>query len=264
MKTAAIYILLLLFVYLSPLPCFAQSNLDLIDGFSLEIRAENNSFPVWFIFVGITEETAGSEKIRASEQLLSKSNLSCSLPLWRRETSSLGVFFQKATFTRITGQTLQFYQDYTDSTFLPVEKYYDLGGDFINYSLLGTYASHRWNNDPLALSLRGALFTCYNYQQVNAIGQGWIKRRISGSKYYEIFGDYKEERIDTDHPWGWGVSLSWATSLEKDDLSLSLSLQNLPGWIYLPKLTQENGKVDSKKDSIGPLPIEGFCFRSAS
>jgi hypothetical protein len=256
MKALLINLLVILFLCLDHTPCLAGLNLK-SDGFRLEIIKDNNLFPVWFSFEDIMEELAEDKDCNFPEEILSRGKIFCLLPFWQGETINFGATFQKAGIIQVTGQTLQFYHDYNNPAFLPIKKYYDLGGNSINYSLFGTYVSKRWCNDLFMMVMRGDFFTCYDYLKIDCLGQGWIRRKINGSKYYEIFGEYKKEWPDENY-WGWGLGLNYDLFLEKNGLNINLHLLNLPGIIYFPKFYQENGKVDTKEDSIGPIPISGF------
>ncbi|HBT15592.1 MAG TPA: hypothetical protein DEB05_01390 [Firmicutes bacterium] len=258
MKAIATNLLLLFLFCFSLAPCLARTDPGRTDKFHLEIQGENNLFPMGFTLKEIGEELSEGEKISISRDFLSKNSIFLSLPLWKRETLSLGFTFRKADFIQVTGQTLRFYQDYNNPTFSPVKKNYDLAGSNIDYSLLGTYVATRWYGDSLLIALRGDIFTCYDYLKINMAGQGLIKKKINGSKDYEVYGCYRREWSDAENPWGWGLGLSWELCFKQNGLDLYLNLLNLPGWVYFPKLLQENGRVDTEGGSIGPITIKEF------
>lgn len=256
-KVTILLALLLLCTYH---PCFAYIKPE-TGGFRLEFMGENNLFPVDVTLKKLKKELPA--ELIIPEDILYRNRLFLSLPLGQRRSMSCGLFYRKAGFIHATGQTLRFYRCYANPNFPHEKKYYDLAGEYLNYSLFGSYISKEWNQGSFRVTLRGDLFTCYDYQKLSIQGQGWIQYRLNGSKYYELYGNYRREQSPPENPWGWGLALSYSFYYEHNGLTIDLNLFNLPSRLYFPQLVQENGRVDTEEDSIGPLPIKGFTTEGA-
>ncbi|NLW56776.1 MAG: hypothetical protein GX050_09245 [Firmicutes bacterium] len=225
MKTTRLFLLVVI-LFLVNAPCFAYLTPCNPGGFTLEISGGNNLFPLDVTLKKLKKELPMELDIPAD--FFYQNNYFLSLPLSQRETTFLGIFYRRAGFINATGETFQFYRCYANPHFQHENKYYDLAGDYLNYTSLGSYITKAWKLGVVHITLGGELFMCLDYDKMSIQGQGWV----GGAKNYEIYGSYRREWSAPEDPWGWGLAVSSDLFYQQNAFSLHLNLQNLPAWLF--------------------------------
>lgn len=225
------------------------------EGIVIEWRGENNLFPVDISFQELKKALSGIEEIPA--EIFYRKKVFLSFPFWQGDGIALGFSYRQKARCQMTGETLDFYRCLAFTDYQPMQKYYDLQGEYLEYTQLGAYISKSWGWDSFFTVLRGDLFMCYDFYSLNLLGQGIINDSGTAKKY-ELYGNVQRDWSDSNTPSGWGMTLSFDVYYERSDFYLYLALHDLLGWLYFSELRHDNDWITTKEASIGPLPVKGF------
>jgi len=246
------FILFFLFCFLLTPSCLGFNSRP-TEGIVVEFQGENNLFDI--ILQELEKALPGVGEIPA--EVFYRRNIFLSLPWWQGESTVLGLSYRQKVRCQVTGQTLDFYRCLAVADYQTEQKFYDLRGEYLEYTQLGGYISKSWGWDSILAVLRGDLFMCYDFYYLSLLGQGRISD-LGGSNKYELYGDVQRDWSDSNNPPGWGYTLSFNFYYEQSGFSLSLALNNLLGELYFSELRHDNDLINTKEASIGPLPVKGF------
>jgi hypothetical protein len=231
-----------------------------MNGFDLTIDLENNymSFDSFFSAAAVDHEIQTNKVIPVS--IYAKESLNCQIALSESDTGNMGCFVRDSGWLWSSGETPRFIQDSLPSQPLINGRFYDLGIRYQKYSIAGFYKEQEFKTSGVSVGLEEDLFICYNYKEMEFIGQGLLTNGTNG-KQIDIYGQYHRTLPETGDVYGYGGSLCWKVKyMFGADLAdeLNLQIRNLPGIIFFPALEYENGRIDSSQNTISPIAIDGF------
>jgi hypothetical protein len=231
------------------------------DSFEMEVNLYNNSISVFDIFSSY--ENAIKQENSFPTSITAAGSFSLQFGLEKNDDISYGFLIRKMGWLLASGETAQFYRDASDPTFTN-QKLYNLGVNFESLSIIGLYQQKEFKTGRFECSLEEDFFICFDYHKLKATGNGLLTKGTDGKKKIDIFGSYEQSGVDRNGVLGFGGSLSWQTALKfSPKMEFDLKIRNLPGIIYFPSLTSENGNVDSSLESIGPIAINGFIRKNS-
>lgn len=190
------------------------------------------------------------------ESALALLSVDLQAPLLVTNSYEYGLSFQQKNWYKMTGETIDFYQEITKDEPVLFWKYYNLGYDDEIYRRLGVYA---YKKEPITqglIILRSDFFIIPEYRKTEIIGRGKLSTDINSAKQTELYGNYKKGSINQI---GWGGGLSCKTDYSLNSgIKISLTMNNLVSIAYFPSYTLENGSVDSSKNVLSPVYMAGF------
>lgn len=227
-----------------------------LDSFNMEYDLQNNLISVTDIFSSY--ENAIKQRNSFPALITANGIFNLQLRFGGNDNISYGILARKVGWLSASGETAQFYRDASDSTFTN-QKLYNLEMNYEDFSLTGLYRRKKFKTGGFEGALEEDFFICFDYHKFKATGYGLLTLGTDGKREINIFGSYEQSGIDRNRVLGWGGSLSWqARAIFSPKTEFYLKVRNLPGIIYFPSLTSENGNVDSSRESIGPIAINGF------
>lgn len=255
------YMILIFFTFFLLFHGFVNENQVLaseigLDSFTMEYDLQNNLMSVTDIFYSY--ENAIKQRNSFPTLITATGIFNLQLRFGGNDNIGYGFLARKVGWLSASGETAQFYRDASDPNFTN-QKLYNLGMNYEDYSFIGLYQQKRLKTGRVECVLEEDFFICFDYHKFKATGYGLLTLGTDGKRKINIFGSYEQSGIDKDKVLGWGGSLSWQAKAKlSPKTEFYLKVRNLPGIIYFPSLTLENGNVDSSRESIGPIAIDGF------